>query len=196
MTCKPPLNDFADIIRVGPQLSPPIRCVLSLSPTGEPISKDPLSHSWKPLQFEDAEHYVHTACIEWRAHFWLGTMSGRHVLATTDGYVRCQETNDNLSGQLDLGGYGKLEWDLGSMEFFVLGHVFGFGTALLLDKSGNVWLYNHYDALDVPYEGFKQLTAAICLPAGSIAEKATEILLTNIITQPVKVVLYKDDDEY
>jgi hypothetical protein len=73
--------------------------------------------------------------------------------------VGCYEIIDNMSGDLDLAGNGRMEWENHSVEFYVLGSVRGTGTIILLDCVGNVWLYNHPDAIDSPHENFANFRA-------------------------------------
>ena len=127
----------------GSQLPPVIRSALSLRATGKPISKDPISNVWRPPKYEEAEDYVFDVCKAWKERFWMGTRFGETLFGVARGYVSCQETLENLSGQLDLHGFGTMEWDGGNTDVFVLGRIGGSGTALLLDRMGNVWLYNH-----------------------------------------------------
>jgi hypothetical protein len=174
-------------------LSPPVRNSLSVMATGEPLSRDPKWDTWKPPKYKAADRYVRDVCADWDENFWLGLSKGNLIMGTACGYVRCHETIENMSGELDLIGNGTMEWEDQSVEFYVLGSLSGSGTAILLDFDGNLWLYNHLDAIDPPHENFANFHAAICLRAGETAAKDVEIQLTNILKN-VQLSMSKDDE--
>ena len=124
----------------------------------------------------------------------MGTRFGETLFGVACGYVSCQETLENLSGQLDLHGFGTMEWDGGNTDVFVLGRIGGSGTALLLDHMGNVWLYNHSGTIDKPHNSFREFQAAIFLPVGHTAEKNKEIVLSNVL-MCASVMMNNDEDE-
>ena len=131
-------------------------------------------------------------CKAWTQRFWMGTLNGSCLLGEACGYVLSQETLDNMSGELDLRGFGCMEWESGSIEFFVLGVVGGSGTAIVLDAKGNVWLYNHPDAIDRPHEECTWFQAAMFLPDGKTAVKDEEIVLTHVLKH-VKVTMHEEE---
>ena len=180
----------------GTQLPPIIRSVLSLQATGKLISKDPISDVWRPPKFDEAEKYVFAACKAWTERFWMGTRFGENLFGVARGYVSCKETLENPSGQLDLHGFGTMEWDGGTTDVVVLGLVGGSGTALLLDRMGNVWLYNHPEAIDKPHVSFREFQAAIFLPAGHTAEKNKEMVLSNVLTRASVTMIPDEIEEY
>ena len=124
----------------------------------------------------------------------MGTRFGETLFGVACGYVSCQETLENLSGQLDLHGFGTMEWDGGLVDVFVLGGVFASGTALLLDRTGNVWLYNHSGTIDKPHESFREFQAAIFLPVGQTAKKNKEIVLSSVL-MCASVTMNNDEDD-
>lgn len=171
-----------------------LQSILSRQVTGKPLSKEPTSDFWQAPQYEAAETYVHNACKAWKEWFWIGSWVDKPIFGAACGYVECHETIDNMSGDLDVTGYGNMEWDGGRVEFFVLGAVEGSGTAILLDKQGNLWIYNHPDTIDPPHECFREVKAAIILPAGESAVKNKQIVLSNVV-ENVKVTFSRANDE-
>lgn len=109
----------------------------------------------------------------------MGTRFGETLLGVARGYVSCQETLENLNGQLDLHGFRTMECDGGNIDVVVLGEIGGSGTALLLDRMGNVQFCNHSATIDKPHKSFREFQAAIFLPARHTAEKNKEIVLSN-----------------
>ena len=76
----------------------------------------------------------------------------------------------------------------------VLGTIAGTGTGVLLDRSGNVWLYNPANAVDEPIPDMKLEQATIILKTGSHMTEDTEWQVEDIY-EHAKIEFVESDNE-
>lgn len=122
---------------------------------------------WAPPSFKSAPDYCFTLCRERREEVPLGKFNDHVIIGAMCGNVVCHGEGDE-----DLAEHGVLTYTkhgiVESIDAFVLGPVAGTGTAILLDKSNNVWLYKTPNAVDRQLAGF-EYQAAMILRSGEIA---------------------------
>lgn len=116
--------------------------------------------SWSPPTFDAAVAYIEK-CVTLRDEVRFLCKFNENLLEVLlTGRVSCTG-----SGRAYLKGQGSMSITRDSkttkLNIKVLGSVLGFGTAVLIDEKGNVWLYNGHDTLFSPLPGFPQKAVMI-----------------------------------
>lgn len=126
-----------------------------------------IEDSWAPPPFKSAPDYCFTLCRERREQVPLGKFNDHAITGVMGGNIVCHGDGDE-----DLAEHGVLTYTkhgiVESIDAFVLGSVGATGTAILLDKSNNVWLYKTPNAVDKQLAGF-EYQAAMILRSGETA---------------------------
>lgn len=117
---------------------------------------------WLPPKFEDVESYCEKICTEDAYLIDFGMFNDEPVRARLTRYVDCW-------GDTEFCGKGRMEIDSGLkikniVPVVVLGTLACTGTAILLDPSSQLWLYNVPDSVDRYFEGMKKNLALVKLP--------------------------------
>jgi hypothetical protein len=183
----PPLISFADRVIDSADLSPAMRNVLSLLGTGapEPIQLIPV---WEPPTFDTAEDYISDLCYQNKEIVPLGVLNGSATKLSLHGYVLRHGDGENdlynpcLLTIIDSGVSRKI-------SVICLGTILGTGTAVLLDRDQNVWLYSPTMTIDdtIPNLDGK---AGIILPKGEVGSFEKILIFGKV---DVTVVEDKDD---
>jgi hypothetical protein len=104
---------------------------------------------WKPPMYDDAFDYCVQMCRARSEKVPLGVLQGQRVSAVMTGMVECHGDDT-----MDLHGTGQLVIKEGSgattLDIQVLGSILGTSTALLIDATGRIWIYNTPHAVDLP----------------------------------------------
>ena len=112
---------------------------------------------WAPPAFEKAEEYCFDLCMQCREIAPFGTYDDQSLQISLCRRVTCYG-----DGDYDLVGEGILKCGANKIvEIVVLGSINDTGTALLLDKEGNVWLYHIPNAADGYFAGMKSQAALV-----------------------------------
>jgi hypothetical protein len=127
-------------------------------------------------------------------HF--GNLTDTRLLAVLNGNVPCVGDGEN-----DLFGKGILNLVFSphvtqKISVHVLGSVAGTGTAILLDKDQNVWLYNVPNAVDRHLTAMSIISAAQIMNAGDVITDGSAILFLKTYPKAfVELDEVDDDDE-
>ena len=147
-------------LQTGPQFQRMFVTFITAYLDLDPIFPDPPA-CWTPPEFEKVEEYCFELCIQCREIAPFGTYDNQSLQISLDGRVTCYG-----DGDYDLVGERILKCCLGFrvnkvIEIVVLGSINDTGTALLLDKEGNVWLYHTPNAADPYFTGMKSQAALV-----------------------------------
>ena len=148
---------------------------------------------WTPPKFADVYDYCYNLCKEDRSIIPFGTYKGESVRMRANPRVECWDGDTDSfrdEGILTI-SHGKRVCDV---VITVIGRMARTGTGVLLDKSGNVWLYNPANAVDEPIPDTKLEQATIILKTGSCMTKDTEWQVEDIYEQ-AKIEFVESDDE-
>ena len=149
---------------------------------------------WTPPDFVDVHNYCYNLSQEGRSIIPFGRYKGEFMHMRANGRVECWDGDTDSfrdEGIMTLSNRKNI-----SEQVFitVLGTIAGTGTGVLLDKCGNVWLYNPANAVDEPIPDTKLEQAAIILKTGSHMTKDTEWQVENIY-EHAKIEFVESDDE-
>lgn len=172
----------------GPRLSPSMRDVISLLATGEP-EQPTVPTTWVPPTFDTADDVVYDLCKKLEHIVPLGFLNGEFLEISLQGYVLCQGVGENdihdlCSLTLRKNGTEK------KIICYTLGTVAATGTAVLLDKEGNVWLYNPPNPIDKCLPNFPE-QAVIALHKGESGSMGRYLILDDVYDAEIEVL----DDE-
>jgi len=157
-----------------------------------PAPQHPLE--WTPPNFTDVYNYCSNLCKEDRSIIPFGTYKGEFMRMRANGRVECWDGDTDSfrdEGILTIShGKGVRE----HVVITVLGTIAGTGTGVLLDRSGNVWLYNPANAVDEPIPDMKLEQATIILKTGSHMTEDTEWQVEDIY-EHAKIEFVESDNE-
>ena len=139
--------------------------------TGEPTPTT-WPQFWRPPPYDEVDDCITKMCRE-NVVVKLGTLNGEEIICGMDGKVECVDLYD-CTGEAIL--TIKMETGEKSIEVQVLGALCGRGVAVLLDKIGNIWLYNVPRAVDRRLKNF-QPRLAMVLRGGETAYVDKELVL-------------------
>ena len=186
----PQLTSFADRAIDSADLSPAMRNVLSVLGTGASESVQLIS-SWEPPTFDTAEDHISNLCHHNQEIVPLGVLNGSATKLSLHGYVlRHGEGQNDLYNPclltiIDSGGPRKI-------SVICLGTVLGTGTAVLLDRDQNVWLYSPTMTIDDTIPNLDG-RAGIVLRKGEVGSFEKIIIFHEVYEADVTVVEDEDD---
>jgi len=169
-TCTIPVPDITDELGQY-ELSLESKQFLTSLLTGEP-PKTTFPQSWTPPPYDEVDDRLAKMCRE-NVVVVLGALNGDEIYCGMDGEVECIDLF-HCTGEAVL--TIKMETGEKSVEVQVLGAVCGRDVAVLLDKIGNIWLYNVPGAVDRRLKNFQPLLAMV-LRAGETAYVDKELVL-------------------
>lgn len=185
-----PLPSFFDCAIDSADLSPAMRNVLSLLGTGAPEPAQLIS-VWEPPTFDTAEDYISDLCYQNKEIVPLGVLNGSVTQLSLHGYVLRHGDGDNdlynpcLLTIIDSDVSRKI-------SVICLGTILGTGTAVLLDRDQNVWLYSPTMTVDdtIPNLDGK---AGIILRKGESGSFQKTVIFDKVYDADVTVL--KDEDD-
>ena len=120
--------------------------------------------SWNPPTFDAAFTYIRKCVARKEEIVLLCRWNEDQLEIWLTGYVVCRGIDKR-----ELRGQGNMsimkDGKTTKLDIKVLGSVFGFGTAVLIDGNDDIWLYNPPDTLLPPLPDFPQ-KAVIVLKKG------------------------------
>jgi hypothetical protein len=186
----PPLTSFADRAIDSSHLSPAMRNVVSLLGTGAPEPVQLIS-SWEPPTFDMAEDHISNLCHHNQEIVPLGVLNGSATKLSLHGSVLRHGDGQNdlynpcLLTIIDSGAPRKI-------SVICLGTVLGTGTAVLLDRDQNVWLYSPTMTIDETIPNLDG-RAGIVLRKGEVGSFERIIIFHEVYEADVTVVEDEDD---
>ena len=143
---------------------------------------------WKCPPFSNLPFYYVQLCLEGRNVIPFGILSEDRLTLNADGRVDVHEGSFQGEGTMTIPHdmYVKQH-----VDFFVLGHIEGTGTAVLVDTEKNVWLYNPPEAAD----------KYVCRSTGSVMliMKGGDVMLEDTCIDSIEkyenVTVVFDEDE-
>ena len=154
-TCKIPIPHIAD--DSGPELSGVSKKFLSGLLNGKPPDAT-IAPFWKPPSYEEVDDHVDQMYRD-DIDVVIGTLMDEEIRCGMDGQVECLNLL-HCTGEIVLHVKTESEGEM-ALEMQVFGALCGRGVAMLLDKSGNVWLYNVPGAIGRPLRNFKHQLAMV-----------------------------------
>lgn len=186
----PSLAWFADRAIDSADLPPAMRNVLSLLGTGAPEPVQLIS-VWQPPTFDTAEDHISDLCCHNQEIVPLGILNGSSTKLSLHGYVLRYGDGENdlhnpcLLTIVDSGVSRKI-------PVICLGTILGSGTAVLLDRDQNVWLYSPTLTIDdtIPNLDGK---AGIVLRKGEVGSFEKLVIFDKVYDADVTVVEDEND---
>jgi hypothetical protein len=126
----------------------------------------------------------------------FGNLAKTRLHAVLNGNIPCVGDGEN-----DLFGKGILNLVFSphvtqKIPVHVLGSVVGTGTAILLDKDQNVWLYNVPNSVDRHLTAMVMISAAQIMNAGEVLTDSSAILFLKTYAKAfVELDEVSDDDD-
>jgi hypothetical protein len=139
------------------------------------VANPPVADKWTAPQFDSVPEYIFNLFREQANMISFGRLNQTPLRAVLSGHVKCWGDDEH-----DLAGQGTLNLVLSPyvterIQVQVLGIVAGTGTAILLDKDQNVWLYNVPNSVDGHLNGML-ITAAKFMVAGEVMTDESDIV--------------------
>jgi hypothetical protein len=167
--CKSLLNNLANFTADGTTVPADVCHFITAYLDLDPIFPEPPA-CWTPPEFEKAEEYTFELCKQCRDIAPFGTYDDQSLQISLDGRVISYG-----DGDYDLEGEGILKCGVNKVvEIVVLGSINDTGTAVLLDKEGNIWLYHAPNAADGYFTGMKS-QAALVMRKGEVMFPETKL---------------------
>ena len=120
----------------------------------------------------------------------LGFLNGEFLKISLQGHVLCQGDGEN-----DIRDICSLTLRKNAAEkkivCYTLGVIAGTGTAVLLDKEGNVWLYNLPNSIDNCLPNFPE-QAVIALKKGESGSMERHLILDDVYEAEIEM-LHDED---
>ena len=144
-----------------------------------------IRRNWSPPIFDIAFDYIRKCLARKEEIVLLGTLNGNQLEITIRGYVLCAGM-----GRTELTGQGIMcitrDDEKRELVIKVLGSISGFGTAVLIDENGDIWLYNPPDSLYPPLPDFPQ-KAVMILKKGEIGGIHKALILDDCYDAVVEI---------
>lgn len=145
-----------------------------------------IRRDWSPPVFDMAFDYIRKCLARREELVLLGTLNGNRLEITIRGFVPCIGM-----GRTELKGQGIMsitrDDEKTELVIKVLGSISGFGTAVLIDENGDIWLYNPPDSLCPPLPDFPQ-KAVMILKKGETGGIHKVLMLDDCYDAVVEIV--------
>jgi hypothetical protein len=154
-----------------------------------------LPDKWTAPPFEQAREYIYGLQRKRQNAVHFGTLNQKRLRAVLSGHVKCVG-----DGEDDLRGKGILNLVFSPhvirwIPVEVLGSVAATGTAILLDKDQNVWLYNVPNSVDRHLGGMSLISAAQIMTAGDTITDTSNIVFLESYPKAFVELDEVDDDD-
>ena len=150
---------------------------------------------WTPPKFKDVHDYCYNLCKEDRSIIPFGRYNGEFMKLRANGRVECWDGDTDSFREEGILTFSHDKGTREHVDVVVLGTIAGTGTGVLLDTSGNVWLYNPANAVDEPILDTKPEQAVVILKTGSHMTKDTEWQIEDVYEQAKIEFVVESDDE-
>ena len=149
---------------------------------------------WDPPKFTDVHDYCYNLCKEDRSIIPFGRYNGEFMKLRANGRVECWDGDTDSFREVGILTFSHDKGTHEHVDIVILGTISGTGTGVLLDTSGNVWLYNPANAVDEPILDTKLEQAAVILKTGSYMTKDTEWRVEDVY-EHAKIVESGDESD-
>jgi hypothetical protein len=149
--------------------------------------------SLSPPSYENLNHHLKQAVLNQACDVPLGSFNGWEIMATFETHVMCAgDGEDNLHNDCLL--ITERDGVVRERRVYVLGPVTGYGTAVVMDNAGQVWLFNTPNSIDPPLPGLT-FKAAVVLRHGETARPDSDMILTDVY-HTAQLVNVDDEEEF